>query len=143
MTIIKHSHNFPAAMLLLAALSLLHCDAPTDVSGEPRYTTLGQKLLAPGGQAGDFFGTSVALSGDYAIVGANGEDSQGINAGAAYIFQRTGASSWDGGTKLVAPGGQAGDSFGISVALSGDYAIVGAHGEDSQGSAAGAAYIFK
>ena len=139
----KHIRQLPAFLLMLAALSLLRCDASTEASAEPRYTTLIQKLLAPDGQADDYFGISVALSGDYAIVGARGEDSQGRDAGAAYIFQLTGSNSWDGGTKLLAPDAQAGDAFGNSVALSGVYAIVGAYGEDSQGSHAGAAYVFQ
>ena len=98
----------------------------------------GVKLTAPDAQASDLFGWSVAISGDYAIVGARDEDAGGTAAGAAYVFQRTGANSWDGGTKIVAPDAQASDWFGHSVAISGDYAIVGAYGED----AGGGAYVF-
>ena len=84
----------PAFLLILAVVSLLRCDALTNVFAEPRYTTLVQKLLAPGGQSDDRFGFSAALSpaqgrtgSDYAIVGAYLEDSQGSDAGAAYIFR--------------------------------------------------------
>ena len=45
-----------------------------------------QKLTASDAQATDFFGQSVAVSGDTAVVGANGEDAGGSNAGAAYVF---------------------------------------------------------
>jgi hypothetical protein len=90
----------------------------------------------------------VAISGDYAIVGAQFEDGGGTDAGAAYVFHRdplTGA--WDAGTKLVAPDAQAFDEFGFSVAISGDYAVVGARLEDGGAgdplSAAGAAYVFR
>lgn len=110
----------------------------------------GTKLVAPDTQADDFFGFSVAISGDHAIVGAMGEDGGGgdplRSAGAAYVFHRTGANAWDSGTKLVAPDAQADDKFGISVAISGDYAIVGAHSEDGGSGnpypGAGAAYIY-
>ena len=88
------------------------------------------------------FGDSVAISGDYAIVGASGEDAGGNAAGAAYIFRRTGTNSWDAGVKIVAFDVQSSDTFGRSVAISGDYAVVGANGEDAGGDAAGAAYIF-
>ncbi|MCB7129976.1 MAG: FG-GAP repeat protein, partial [Candidatus Brocadiales bacterium] len=103
----------------------------------------GTKLLAPDTQAGDYFGYSVAISGDYALVGAEEEDAGGGNAGAAYIFYRTGINSWDGGTKIVAPDAQADNLFGRSVAISGDYAVVGAPWEDAGGGEAGAAYVFK
>ena len=103
----------------------------------------GTKLLAPDTQTYDLFGWSVAISGDYALVGAVEEDAGGSEAGAAYIFRRTGTNSWDGGAKLTAPDAQAGDMFGWSVAISGDYALVGAHRESARGEWAGAAYIFR
>ncbi len=100
-----------------------------------------QKLAAWDAQAGDKFGTSVSIGG-YAIVGAPNEDTGGANAGAAYIFHRTGTNTWDAGVKIVASDAQANDKFGRSVAISRDYAIVGADREDAGGSDAGAAYIF-
>ncbi len=103
----------------------------------------GTKLIAADGKAYAMFGQSVALSDNFAIVGANGDDSRGDAAGAAYVFRRTGPNDWDGGTKLFAPDGQADDWFGGSVALNGDYVIVGARGEDSRGKYAGAAYVFR
>jgi hypothetical protein len=110
----------------------------------------GVKLVAPDARLNDEFGYSVAISGDYAIVGARGEDGGAgnplLSAGAAYIFHRTGDNTWDGGVKLMAPDAQAHDEFGWSVAISGDYAIVGAYGEDGGAGnpliSAGAAYIF-
>jgi phosphopantetheinyl transferase len=87
----------------------------------------------------DNFGTSVSISGDYAIVGAQNK-SVGINTlqGAAYIFYRTG-NTWTQQAKLTAADGAANDNFGVSVSISGDYAIVGAHGKSG---AQGAAYVF-
>jgi len=97
-------------------------------------------------QAGDRFGRDVAISGDglYAVVGAYAEDTGGTNTGSAYIFKRTN-SSWAQQAKIQASDKQEQDRFGESVSISGDgsYAIVGAYGEDTGGSFAGAAYIFK
>ncbi len=100
------------------------------------------KFLAPDAEAGDEFGISVAISGDYAIVGAYLEATGGSDAGAAYIFHQTGTDTWDSGTKIVASDAEAGDYFGASVSISGDYAIVGANQEDEAATNAGAAYIF-
>jgi len=108
-----------------------------------QYETSGaDKLLASDGETGDNFGKSVSLSGDYAIVGAHNEDSGGLNAGAAYIIHRTDTNTWDEGTKVVAPDAEANDLFGYSVAISGDYAIVGAYGEDTGGDGSGSVYFF-
>ena len=99
------------------------------------------KLVAGDAAAYDWFGQSVALDGDTALVGANGEDDGGIDAGAAYVFVR-GGGSWSQQAKLVAGDAAAGDGFGRSVALDGDTALVGAPYEDEGGSVAGAAYVF-
>jgi len=103
----------------------------------------GTKILATDPQADDLFGYSVSISGDYAVVGAFQEDAGGTDAGAAYIYRRTGTNTWDTGTKIVAPDAQAGDKFGTSVSISGEYAIVGANAENEGGTLAGAAYIFR
>ncbi|MHC4647274.1 MAG: FG-GAP repeat protein [Planctomycetota bacterium] len=100
------------------------------------------KLTAADGAADDFFGTSVSLSGAYAVVGAGYDDDNGTNSGSAYIFYYNGAS-WSQQAKLLASDGAASDYFGGSVSISGDYAILGAHGDDDNGSMSGSAYIFK
>src|SRR6056300_580002 len=98
-----------------------------------------QKLL--GETASDYFGYSVSISGDYAIVGAPYEDTGGSNAGAAYIYTRNPSTGvWGSEQKIL--GEAAGDEFGKSVSISGDYAIVGAPYEDTGASSAGAAYIY-
>ena len=103
------------------------------------------KLLASDGQASDYFGYSVAISGDgnTAIIGAYGDDDKATNAGAAYIFTRSN-TDWIQQTKLLASNGQGGDYFGYSVAISrdGDTAIIGAYGDDDKAIDAGSAYIF-
>ena len=104
-----------------------------------------KKLTASDAQAGDQFGFAVAMSGDTAIVGAYLEDAGGSTAGAAYIFERDqgGPNNWGEVKKLFASDAQAGDWFGVSVAIDGDIAIVGARQEDAGGSFAGAAYVFE
>ena len=100
------------------------------------------KLTAIDGSTMDFFGWSVSISGDYAIVGAYGDDDNGDESGSAYIFERSNGS-WNQVAKLPSSGLEAYDSFGCSVSISGDYAIVGANGDDDNGVGCGAAYIFK
>jgi len=47
-----------------------------------------QKLTASDADDGDFFGNSVSLYGDYALIGTANENGEGISRGAAYIFER-------------------------------------------------------
>ena len=73
----------------------------------------------------DFFGLSVALDGQTVVVGSKFNDNaNGLNAGAAYVFVRTG-KSWQQQAKLVAVDGEAHDNFGYAVAISGDFIAVG------------------
>merc|ERR1712176_216113 len=87
----------------------------------------------------DFFGYSVAISGDTALIGAPTDSSKGGNAGAAYIFDRRG-SSWSDPVKIIASEIEGNNHFGQSVALSGDIALVGAPSIEAAN--IGAAYIF-
>jgi hypothetical protein len=93
------------------------------------------KITATDGKPNDFFGSAVSVSGNYAIVGAYKENN-GI--GAAYIFKRTNMT-WHQEQKLIATDGVNNDYFGCSVSIDGNYAIVGAYGDDNS---TGAAYIF-
>ena len=99
------------------------------------------KLLALDGAAGDYFGWSVSLSGDSALIGADGDDEQGESSGSAYVFTRTG-SNWTQQAKLLAPKGTAYDSFGWCISLSGDIALIGAPFDDDKGDQSGSAYVF-
>ncbi|MDZ4289065.1 MAG: choice-of-anchor D domain-containing protein, partial [Prosthecobacter sp.] len=91
----------------------------------------------------DYVGHSVSLFGNVALVGSDGADLPGqANAGAAYVFERSGAS-WTQQTKLTASGGAASDGFGIYVALNDGLALIGAPGDDTgAGMDAGSAYLF-
>ena len=100
-----------------------------------------QKINANDAAYQDFFGYSVSISGDYAVVGAHRNDDDGDDTGCAYIFVRDG-DEWTEQTKLTADDAEDGDWFGYSVSISGDYAIVGAIKDDDDGEDSGSAYIF-
>jgi len=100
-----------------------------------------QKLLALDGAAFDYFGWSVSLSGDTALIGADGDNDNGNSSGSAYVFIRTG-TTWTQQAKLLASDGTADDSFGWSVSLFGDTALIGAPYDDDKGDASGSAYVF-
>ncbi|MBI3850246.1 MAG: FG-GAP repeat protein [Verrucomicrobia bacterium] len=111
------------------------------------------------------FGSSVSVSGDTVVVGALGEASNATgvdgvgsnnsanNSGAAYVFVRNG-TTWTQQAYLKASNAEAGDRFGISVAVSGDTVVIGADGEassatvvngnqsDNNAPQSGAAYVF-
>ena len=101
------------------------------------------KLLASDKAVGDFFGYSVALEGDTAVIGALYEDDSGTDGnGAVYVFTRAGGI-WTEQAKLLASDKADGDFFGRSVALDGDTAIIGASSSDDSGEYDnGAAYVF-
>jgi hypothetical protein len=100
-----------------------------------------QKLVASDGNAGDFFGKAIAVSGDTLLVGAYGDDDHGAESGSAYVFIR-GSDGWSFQQMLTASDGAAGDHFGYAVALNGDTAVVGAHLADGAAVDSGAAYVF-
>ena len=93
------------------------------------------------GQAGgnNAFGHSVAIDGDYAIIGAPVEN---MAKGAAYVYQNLNGV-WTQVIRLTASDGLADDWFGWSVDIMGDYLIVGAYNDDVNGNMdQGSAYIF-
>ena len=110
------------------------------------YTWI-QKLTASDGAESDYFGRSVAISGngDTIIIGAYGVDTDnGANSGSAYVFKHIG-SSYSQVQKLTASDGVSGDCFGYSVAISSDGStiVTGSYRDDDKGSDSGSAYVFK
>ncbi len=113
----------------------------------------------------DVFGAAAAISGDTVVVssfredsvatgiGGNQTDNTATDAGAVYVFVRSG-TTWTQQAYLKASNTGAGDQFGNAVAISGDTIVVGANGEDSIATgingnqtdnsalSAGAAYVF-
>jgi len=85
------------------------------------------KLTASDGEPHDFFGTSVSINGDTAIIGAPYDDEGNIrtNSGSAYVFTRI-DDTWVETQKLTPADGKSEDQFGKIVSISGDTAIIGA-----------------
>jgi hypothetical protein len=100
-------------------------------------------LSAADGAENDYFGYSVAISGDTVIVGVAGDNfGANVNQGSAYVFVRS-DTTWTQQAKLTAADGANSDQFGISVALDGDTALVGANYTEIDGTAyQGSAYVF-
>jgi len=102
------------------------------------------ELTASDGAAFDEFGSSVAVSGSTAVIGAAWR-TVGSNQyqGAVYVFVESGGT-WSEQAELTASDGGSNNYFGFSVALSGSTIMVGAPGHPTTGSnvAQGAAYVF-
>lgn len=105
------------------------------------YTgTLLHTFLNPTPGVSDYFGRSVSLNEDYALIGANGDDDLGLDAGAAYLF--------DLDTKALVqalhhPDPAADDEVGFSVGLDAGYAVVSALYDDVDGAGdAGSALLY-
>ena len=100
-----------------------------------------QKIISTDLGRNDRFGKSVSIYDNYVIVGANQNTNNGniYNAGAAYVFMRTG-TNWEQQQKLIGSDIVANNYFGVSVSIYGDYAVVSS---TSHNTYAGAAYIFK
>jgi len=99
------------------------------------------KLQPPG--AGGWFGVSVGVSGDAAIVGAQLSDIAAQDAGAAHVFRRNAGGEWLLEQTLLPSDAAAFDWLGHAVAIDGDAAIASAQLHDAAGQDAGAAYVFR
>jgi subtilisin family serine protease len=103
------------------------------------------KLTASDGLPYDEFGWSVAVSGDTVLVGAPQHEHNGIKCGSAYVFRydpNDPDGPWPEEAELVPLDGAEGDEFGTAVAITGDYALVGAPYDDDQGSSSGSVYYY-
>ena len=99
------------------------------------------KLVPDDIAVGDHFGSSVSVSGDTIVVGADHQDAAGVDAGAAYVFQFDG-SQWIQQVKLLPADLGPDDRFGNAVAVSGNAILVGAIIQDDNGNLSGALYPF-
>ncbi len=88
-----------------------------------------------------WFGYSVSLSGEMAVVGAPRDDENGYNSGSAYIF-RNGPAGWAEVARLLPDDGAAADWFGRSVGIDGNTVVIGAP-QDRNSQLPGAAYVFE
>lgn len=106
------------------------------------WTQQAKLTAAPHAAAWDYFGCSVSVSGDIAVIGADGKNPSGLSdAGLAYVFVRS-SGVWSRQASLIAADAAAGDWFGYSVAVSGDTAVIGALGDEVAGRYSGSAYVF-
>ena len=103
-----------------------------------------KKIIASDGAGEDRFGYSVSISGDTVVIGAYGDNDNGIRSGSAYIFYRDQGwpDNWGQVKKITASDGAADDFFSNSVSISGDTVVVGAPNDDDNGTYSGSAYIF-
>jgi Ca2+-binding RTX toxin-like protein/6-phosphogluconolactonase (cycloisomerase 2 family)/PKD repeat protein len=99
------------------------------------------KLTASDGVAEDWFGNSVTIDGNTAIVGSYGDSNWGAMTGAAYIFTKNASGVWTQTAKLTAPDGAAYEYFGRTVTINGDIAAVSCVG-DNGGSLTGSVYVY-
>ncbi|MHC4695605.1 MAG: FG-GAP repeat protein, partial [Planctomycetota bacterium] len=120
-------------------------DTPLDPSDDNWVEE--DKLTSPDATRGDWYGLSVSISGDYAVVGAAFDDPAVGPSGSAYLYRRHGSDpnygTWVEQTKLTASDAALHDYFGFSVAISGDWAIVGSLWDDEEGDRSGSAYCFR
>jgi hypothetical protein len=101
-----------------------------------------QKLTASDAGDNDYMGSSVSLDDTTALVSAHAHSGPPIHAGAAYVFEHQ-QGAWVQTQELTAGDASLGDAFGVSVALSGDTVVIGAHTDGDQGIGSGSAYSFQ
>ena len=101
-----------------------------------------QKITRPAGLVGDLFGTSVSLLGDELVVGAPGDDTDDVDAGSVYLFERTG-TVWSEIHRFGSATPGPGDAFGEGAGIGSLYVVVGAPFDDDFGADSGAAHYFE
>lgn len=90
------------------------------------------RITDPGGAVYDQFGTSLAVSGNLAIIGSPWDDNgASADRGSASFFRANG-NSWTFMNKVVDPDGGTNDTFGAAVSISGEYAVVGSPLDDGE-----------
>lgn len=99
------------------------------------------QLTDENAEAEDWFGYSVSVRGIYATVGAPQNRGNGVVSGAAFLYQR-GETGWQQKAKLVPSDGNTEDYYGNSVSISNEFPLVGAPNNDTNGTDAGAAYLY-
>ncbi len=144
--------NFGASVAIVDDLALV--GAPFHNAAEPAsgaayvlrresdVWTQQLKITPADAESGDVFGSAVAFDGATALFGAWGDDEQGTDAGAAYVY----SVAWpdvDELTKLYAPAPTALDQLGTSVAVRGNRILLGAPRSDAHAADGGDVYLFQ
>ena len=130
--------------------------APNDDDGGDRtgaaYIFLGDgvggwteeaKLVAPDAFPIEFFGTSVGLQGDIAVVGTPNSNAGAANGGAAYVFRHDGGGTWSFEQKLIPSDPETEARFGTTVAIDSDFIVVGSTNKTGNATDSGAVYVFR
>ena len=116
-------------------------DASYPLTVDPWIWVESGRLEPFGNLIDDWFGWSISMCGDTALIGAPHGLNQGVETGAAYVFVRNGAG-WTTAAKLLASAISPGAMLGWSVSISGDTALIGAPRDGGVGSMSGSAYVF-
>ncbi len=99
-------------------------------------------ITASDGEINDMFGNALSIRGNIAVIGTPQDDDIANNAGAVYVYERTG-TNWNFVQKLTASDGEEADMLGTSVDIDGDYIVAGAYQAVGNTGNTGAAYIYK
>ena len=99
------------------------------------------KLSASDAARDNNFGWSITADGETVIAGAYGNLVKGVDAGAAYVYKRSG-TSWTEQAKLTATGAALEQKLGTSVDLNNNYLVSGSPGDFQKGTDTGAAHVF-
>lgn len=87
----------------------------------------------------DNFGISISIDNGIVLVGAHQDDDNGFNSGSVYFYEALTGTEIN---KLVASDGAVFDLYGCSVAIDGNFAVVGAKDDEDNGVNSGSAYIY-
>jgi hypothetical protein len=138
--------RWAAAALCLAALQAPSVRAAVIQPPPCGEDVLDEVKISPDdGNIGGLFGWTSDIDGDFAVIGAPGDDDDGVfNSGAAYVYRRDPGNVWVQEAKLLPAAPEAGGRFGESVAISGDTVVVGAYGTTVSGLIrSGAVHVFR
>lgn len=127
-------HIIPVAIIAFASSS-----APGQNTCPIHELSIFDQGVAQGGAQS---GAAVAVSGEYAAVGAPFDSAGAPNSGSVRLYRLSGAS-WQYQGALVASDGTTGDRFGAAIAMDGNILVVGAPDDDDAGANYGAVYIFE
>ncbi len=112
-------------------------DLTSATPNTPVYTLTGASPIF-----NDQFGYSLAMSGNYVVVGVVGRDTGATDAGVAYVYDLSSGTPTVPSLTINNPTPAGGDLFGISIAMSGTKLVIGAHQDDVGASNAGSAYVY-
>ncbi len=101
-----------------------------------------QKIISVDGNAFDYFGVSVDLSGTTMVIGADRYDGHAENGGTAWVYEFDGLS-WELSAEILQNSPEVGGAFGKSVAIDGDLIIVGSDGSHGGAEGPGTAAIYR